>query len=84
MTDRLRKAAPKVSQRWTLHDFRRTFRTGLAELGIDYHVAERCIDHVVGSTAAQTYDRWAYLEEKRDGLERWAKRLREILAEARR
>lgn len=79
MTDRLRRAAPKVEDRWTLHDLRRTMRTGLGELGVEWHIAERCIDHVVGSTAAQTYDRFAYLSQKRDALDRWAAHLRKIV-----
>jgi integrase len=83
MTDRLRAGAPKVTERWTLHDLRRTFRTGLSELGVEYQIAERCIDHVVGDAAAQTYDRWQYLEEKRDAFDRWAKNLRRILVRKR-
>ena len=78
LMDRLRKATPTVTERWTLHDLRRTLRTGLGQLGVEWHVAERCIDHVVGSTAAQTYDRWAYLDAKRAALDAWAKHLREI------
>ena len=33
-------------QHWTLHDIRRTFRTGLGKLGIPNHVAEYAINHV--------------------------------------
>jgi integrase len=79
-TKRLRKAAPAVTQHWQLHDFRRTFRTDLGRLGVDYHVAERCIDHVVGSVAHQTYDRWSYLDAKRDAMQRWADHLRGVVA----
>jgi integrase len=56
---------------FTLHDLRRTCRTGLAMLKVEPHVAERVLNHVQEKIAG-TYDRHAYLEEKRAALERWA------------
>ena len=38
------------------HDLRRTFRTMLAEAGVQFHTAERCIGHSLGKLA-ETYDR---------------------------
>jgi integrase len=67
---------------FTLHDLRRTCRTGLAQIGVEPHIAERVLNHVQGKIAG-TYDRHAYLKEKRDALDRWAMRLREISTEAR-
>lgn len=56
---------------FTLHDLRRTVRTGLARLGVLPHIAERVLSHrqpgVVG-----VYDRYQYLDEKRAALEKWA------------
>lgn len=63
---------------FTLHDLRRTCRTGLAALKIEPHIAERILNHLQPGVAG-VYDRHAYLEEKRDALEKWAKRL-EVLA----
>ncbi|WP_162801137.1 tyrosine-type recombinase/integrase [Azospirillum brasilense] len=56
---------------WTLHDLRRTLRTGLSELRVNSDIAERVVGHVIGGVQG-VYDRHAYLDEKRDALERWA------------
>jgi integrase len=42
---------------WTLHDLRRTFRSGLAALGVDYAVRELMLNHVIGPDLDQRYDR---------------------------
>ena len=59
---------------FTLHDLRRTIRTGLARLGVQPHIAERVLSHkqrgVIG-----VYDRHQYLTEKREALEKWAAHL---------
>ncbi|RJF81635.1 site-specific integrase [Azospirillum cavernae] len=57
-------------QPWRLHDLRRTLRTGLSELRVGGDVAERVIGHVIGGVRG-VYDRHAYMDEKRDALERW-------------
>lgn len=58
-------------EEFTLHDLRRTVRTGLARLGVQPHIAERILSHkqrgVIG-----VYDRHQYLDEKRKALELWA------------
>ncbi len=63
---------------WRLHDLRRTARTGLAELGVPQIVAEKVLNHAERNVLVKTYDRHEYAAEKRDALERWALRLREI------
>jgi integrase len=63
---------------WRLHDARRTVRTGLAALRIDPDTAERVLGHVIGGVRG-VYDRHAYLDEKRDALERWAAHLAGII-----
>ena len=62
---------------FTLHDLRRTCRTGLAKLKIDPHIAERVIGHAQERIQA-TYDTHAYLEEKRAALEKWADHLKAL------
>jgi integrase len=62
---------------WRLHDLRRTMRTNLAGLRVNPDTAERVLGHVIGGVRG-VYDRYAYLEEKRDALDRWAARLRSI------
>jgi integrase len=63
---------------WRLHDARRTVRTGLAALRVDPDTAERVLGHVIGGVRG-VYDRHAYLDEKRDALERWAQHLARIV-----
>ncbi len=64
---------------WRLHDLRRTARTGLAELGIPQIVVEKVLNHAERNQLVQTYDRHHYAGEKRDALDLWANRLREIV-----
>jgi len=59
---------------FTLHDLRRTCRTGLARLKVAPHIAERVLNHAQEKIAG-TYDTHDYLDEKREALERWATHL---------
>ncbi len=59
---------------FTLHDLRRTCRTGLAALKIEPHIAERVLNHIQPGVVG-VYDRHAYLDEKRAALEAWAAHL---------
>lgn len=61
---------PFVGERPTPHDLRRTVRTHLGMLGVQHHVAERCLNHSLGRIAA-TYDVGDYLPERRAALELW-------------
>jgi len=58
---------------WRLHDIRRTVATGMARLGVAPHVVERVLNHSSGTFAgvAGVYNRFGYLPEMRDALERW-------------
>jgi integrase len=56
---------------WTLHDCRRTMRTGLGRLGIPPHVAELCINHVKGGVQA-IYDRHTYQPQIKSALAAWS------------
>jgi integrase len=57
---------------WTLHDVRRTMRSGLGKLGVRPDVAERCIGHHRGSSVEATYDRYRYAPQIAGALELWA------------
>lgn len=63
------KATPPAP--WTLHDLRRTGRTGLSRLRVPSHVAERIIAHLPGGIQA-VYDHWEFLSEKREALDAWS------------
>jgi integrase len=63
---------------FTLHDLRRTCRTGLARLKIAPHIAERVLNHAQEKIPG-TYDTHGYLDEKRDALDKWAAHLEELV-----
>jgi integrase len=62
---------------WTIHDLRRTFATGLAGLGVPLPVVEKILNHVSGSFGgvAGVYQRFAFADEKRAALDKWAARI---------
>lgn len=65
---------------WTIHDVRRSFASGLGEIGIQPHIIEACLNHRSGviKGIARTYNRHPYLGEMKLALEAWAARIREI------
>jgi integrase len=63
---------------FVIHDIRRTMRTGLSALPIPDLVRELVIAHTKPGLH-KVYDQFAYLDEKRDALDRWAGRLRDIV-----
>lgn len=72
--------ASKVTD-WTLHDIRRTVRTGLSKLGIRPDIAERVIGHSVGGRLGETYDLYSYREEKLQALKAWEAYMIGLLAD---
>jgi integrase len=62
---------------FTLHDLRRTVRTGRAKLGIRPDIAERCLNHAQPGIIA-TYDTHQYLDEKRHAITQWADHLQAL------
>jgi integrase len=74
MAKRLRVDLPP----WTNHDLRRTLRSRLSELRVSPDVAEAILAHVKPGIRG-VYDRYELLDEKREALELWAKRLRSIV-----
>lgn len=67
---------------WRLHDIRRTVATQMQALGIAPHIIETVEGRISGTFggSAGIYQRHDYPTEKRDTLERWAKKLAEITA----
>jgi len=68
---RIAQAKGKPLALWSLHDVRRTVRTGLGRLGVRPDVAERVIGHVQGGVQA-VYDRHRYQPEIAAALALWA------------
>jgi integrase len=56
---------------FTVHDFRRTARTHLEALGVDWRVAERCLNHKIKGVEG-IYNRHDFLNERREALNKWA------------
>jgi integrase len=56
---------------FTLHDLRRTCRTGLARVKVEPHIAERVLNHAKDKIPG-TYDLHQYLDEKRAALTSWS------------
>jgi integrase len=52
---------------WTLHDLRRTARSLMSRAKVPTDHAERVLGHVIGGVR-ETYDRYEYLDEKREAL----------------
>jgi integrase len=71
----------KLKEEWTLHDLRRTVRTGLGKLGVQPHVAEAVLNHLPPKLI-RTYDRNTYTAEKRDALDKWASHVKVAIAQA--
>lgn len=76
-------AAMKPVTPWVFHDLRRTAATGMAEIGIAPHIVEAVLNHVSGARAgvAGTYNRAAYMPEKKAALERWAAHIEGLVSE---
>jgi integrase len=72
-------AAAKLKEPWTLHDLRRTVRTGMGKLGVPPHVAEAVLNHLPAKLI-RTYDRHSYEVEKRAALDRWTAHVEALLA----
>jgi integrase len=71
----------KALPRFTLHDARRTMRTGLSTIGIAPHIAELCIAHRQRGLA-RIYDLHRFDAEKRAAFEAWAERVMGIVTPA--
>ncbi len=68
--------------RWTLHDLRRTFASGLARLGVAIHVVEAVLNHRSGTIKGVTavYNRYSYDAEKRQALDAWGRNVEAIVS----
>jgi integrase len=76
------EAAGSAVAAWTLHDFRRTAATFMAErLGVLPHIIEAVLNHVSGHRAgvAGIYNRASYTVEMRRALAAWAGLLARII-----
>jgi integrase len=66
---------------FVIHDLRRTVRSRLAALKVDYVVSELILGHSLGGIHG-VYNKHGYLDEKREALNLWASSLRKIVGDA--
>jgi integrase len=71
-----------ISERWTLHDLRRSAATHMAEIGIEPHVIEAILNHASGHKAgvAGIYNRARYEKQMRTALAVWADHIASIIS----
>ena len=65
---------------WRLHDLRRTVVSGMAQLGVAPHVADRILNHVGGtiSGVAAVYQRHEFMAERKQALNVWGEHVARI------
>lgn len=66
-------ALPRHVPEFVLHNLRRTATTGMARLKVPPHVADKVLNQTAGkiSGVAALYNKFKYLDERRDALEVW-------------
>ena len=63
--------APPMRAPWTFHDLRRSFATGIRNLGVDRLVLMKLLSHTDPSVTA-VYDRAPLDSEQRTAVQAWA------------
>lgn len=63
----------------TIHGLRKTLRTWLAENGVPYDVAEKCLSHEEKSAVVRAYLKYDFLAERAEAMEMWGRALAETL-----
>jgi integrase len=71
LNSRITSASGRALPPWSLHDIRRTVRSGLGRIGIRPDVAERVIGHAPPKIQ-EIYDKYKYEPEIAQALARWA------------
>jgi len=69
-------------QPYVIHDLRRTFASGMQEVGVRIEVTEKLLNHTSGSFAGivSVYQRHSYLPEMRDAVQRWEEHLQALIS----
>jgi integrase len=69
---------------FVLHDIRRSVATGLAKLGVDLHVIERCLNHVSGTFGGivSVYQKHKFEDGMRRALDAWALHIERLVTGA--
>lgn len=59
---------------WTVHDIRRSVKSGMSELGIPHLHSEQLLGHLIPGVGG-IYDTHDYMKEKREAVDLWAEKL---------
>jgi integrase len=72
----------QFSTPFVIHDLRRTVSSSLGQMGVAPHIIDCILGHSTGSISpiARRYNRYAYLPEMREALEKWEARLLAVVA----
>lgn len=66
-----KKAGLPPLEPWTVHDIRRSVKTGMSRLGVPHLHSEQVLGHVLPGIG-RVYDVHHYLPEKKAALDLWA------------
>ena len=75
------RAKSNISENFTLHDFRRTCRSGLSRLGVDDVTAELVIGHIQQGMQ-KVYDQYDRIDERTEALQRWGSDVISVVGES--
>jgi integrase len=63
---------PRIGiDKFTPHDLRRTVETGMAAARVPKEYRDRVLNHVDSSVGGTSYNKWDYIDEKREALQKW-------------
>ena len=63
-----------IEEDFNAHDFRTTFSTSMADMGIAPHITELALSHKLPKILA-TYNKHEYLPERQEALEKWSDKI---------
>ena len=75
-TDSLGKAIARFNhkndfEKFIPRDIRRTCKTLMGSIGLSKEIRDRIQNHAAQDVSSKHYDKWEYLPEKREALEKW-------------
>jgi integrase len=77
------EGSPPLAQ-WGFHDLRRSAASGMAKLGVDLHVIERCLNHVSGSFGGivSVYQKHKFEDGMRRAMDAWSAHIERLVSGA--
>ena len=64
---------------FTAHDLRRSVTTGMTSIGVGLFIVGKVLNHAEQGVTGKVYDKYDYLKEKKDALDRWGRKLEAII-----